>query len=63
MQRRGSNPNVVLCPRFPRGKSEGWFATLGAVDRADLLALKRLPAAGTAHLSFYTPSQPGNQPF
>ncbi|KAL0868583.1 hypothetical protein ABMA27_008049 [Loxostege sticticalis] len=59
MQRRGGNPNTVLCPRFPRGKNEGWFATLGTVEHGELHALKRVPAKGSAQITFYTPSQRG----
>lgn len=59
MQRRGGNPNNVLCPRFPRGKNEGWFVTLGTVDDGELHALKRVPPRGTAQLTFYTPSRTG----
>ncbi|KAL4717222.1 hypothetical protein ACJJTC_017109 [Scirpophaga incertulas] len=59
MQRRGGNPNNVLCPRFPRGKNEGWFLTLGSLEHSELHALKRVPPKGTAQITFYTPSQPG----
>ncbi|KAG6462956.1 hypothetical protein O3G_MSEX013556 [Manduca sexta] len=59
IQRRGGNPSNVLCPRFPRGKSEGWIVTLGAVDSGELHALKRVPPKGTAQVTFYTPSQRG----
>ncbi|XP_053615369.1 activating signal cointegrator 1 complex subunit 3 [Plodia interpunctella] len=59
VSRRGGNPNNVLCPRFPRGKNEGWFLTLGTVDNGELHALKRAPAKGTAQVTFYTPSYTG----
>ncbi|XP_073959709.1 activating signal cointegrator 1 complex subunit obelus [Choristoneura fumiferana] len=59
MQRRGGNPNTVLCPRFPRGKNEGWFVTLGTVEHGELHALKRVPARGTALVTFCTPSYRG----
>ncbi|KAJ0172310.1 hypothetical protein K1T71_012283 [Dendrolimus kikuchii] len=59
MQRRGGNPNNVLCPRFPRGKNEGWFVTLGTVDNVELHALKRVPPRGTAQVTFHTPSRTG----
>ena len=59
MNRRGGNPNNVLCPRFPRGKNEGWFLTLGTTEYGELHALKRVPAKGTTHVTFYTPSNTG----
>ncbi|XP_061729195.1 activating signal cointegrator 1 complex subunit 3 isoform X1 [Cydia pomonella] len=59
MQRRGGNPNTVLCPRFPRGKSEGWFLTLGTIEHGELHALKRLPPRGNAQITFCTPHYRG----
>ncbi|CAH2054677.1 unnamed protein product, partial [Iphiclides podalirius] len=59
MQRRGGNPNNVFCPRFPRGKNEGWFLTLGSVERGELVALKRAPPQGTAQLAFTAPPHRG----
>ncbi|CAH0402336.1 unnamed protein product [Chilo suppressalis] len=59
IQRRGGNPNNVLCPRFPRGKNEGWFVTLGTVEYGELHALKRVSPKGTSQVTFYTPSQRG----
>ncbi|KOB71269.1 Uncharacterized protein OBRU01_13977 [Operophtera brumata] len=59
MNRRGGNPSNVLCPRFPRGKNEGWFVTLGTADNQELHALKRVPPRGTAQVTFYTPSYTG----
>lgn len=59
LHRRGGNPNNVLCPRFPRGKNEGWILTLGTVDDGELHALKRVPPKGTAQVTFYTPSRTG----
>ncbi|KAG7309233.1 activating signal cointegrator 1 complex subunit [Plutella xylostella] len=59
--RRGGNPSSVLCPRFPRGKNEGWFVTLGVVDRAELVALKRVTLRGSSsqQLTFHTPPETG----
>ncbi|KAJ8709095.1 hypothetical protein PYW07_008921 [Mythimna separata] len=59
LNRRGGNPNNVLCPRFPRGKNEGWFVTMGTVDDGELHALKRVSPRGTAQVTFYTPSRKG----
>ncbi|XP_060805871.1 activating signal cointegrator 1 complex subunit 3 [Amyelois transitella] len=59
LNRRGGNPNNVLCPRFPRGKNEGWFLTVGTVDDGELHALKRIPPKGTAQVTFYTPNYTG----
>lgn len=61
MQRRGGNPNNAYCPRFPRGKNEGWFVTLGTIEYGELHALKRVPARGNAQITFYAPSQTGNK--
>ncbi|GBP16148.1 Activating signal cointegrator 1 complex subunit 3 [Eumeta japonica] len=59
--RRGGNPNTVMCPRFPRGKNEGWFLTLGNTEQAELLALKRIVSKNnsTQQITFYTPSRTG----
>ncbi|XP_041983109.1 activating signal cointegrator 1 complex subunit 3 isoform X1 [Aricia agestis] len=59
LHRRGGNPNNAICPRFPRGKNEGWFATVGCVEQGELVALTRIPARGTAQLTVYSPSRPG----
>ncbi|XP_063225665.1 activating signal cointegrator 1 complex subunit 3 [Bacillus rossius redtenbacheri] len=65
LSRGGRRPDGsrAHCPFFPRGKDEGWFLTLGSVERAELLAMKRVPAwrAGrtTQQLSFYTPFRTG----
>lgn len=31
----------VHCPKFPKGKDEGWFLTLGDTFNGELLAMKR----------------------
>lgn len=32
----------IHCPKFPKGKDEGWFLTLGSQSDGELLALKRI---------------------
>lgn len=45
MKRKNHSSSLKAhCPKFPRGKDEGWFLTLGDETDAELLALKR--AAG-----------------
>lgn len=31
----------IHCPKFPKGKDEGWFLTLGHQADAELIAMKR----------------------
>ena len=41
--RTGSHNKLTAhAPRFPKPKDEGWFLTLGCVERQELLALKRV---------------------
>ncbi|PSN49726.1 Activating signal cointegrator 1 complex subunit 3 [Blattella germanica] len=51
------------CPRFPRGKDEGWFLTLGSLETGELMALKRVPGTRSSKncqlLTFYTPKRTG----
>jgi len=53
----------VHSPRFPRGKDEGWFLTLGSVETGELKALKRVSAVRSRknlqHLTFCTPKMTG----
>lgn len=52
----------VYCPKFPKGKDEGWFLTLGDPYNGELIALKRCAyrAAKSSHqISFITPQQIG----
>jgi activating signal cointegrator complex subunit 3 len=53
----------VHSPRFPRGKDEGWFLTLGSVETGELMALKRVSAVRSRrnlqHLTFFTPKMTG----
>lgn len=61
--RYGGNPNQVYCPRFPRGKNEGWFLTLGTVEDDELLALKRITVNrnnSSNHITFYTGDNTGH---
>lgn len=51
------------CPRFHRGKDEGWFLVLGDVDNRELLALKRISGVNgprkVHYLQFVTPPNQG----
>lgn len=50
------------CPFFPKPKNDGWFLTLGHIDRVDLLALKRVPTVrqkSSQQLTFFTPNKTG----
>jgi len=52
----------VHCPKFPKGKDEGWFLTLGDPFNGELIALKRCAyrSAKSSHqISFITPQQIG----
>uniref|UniRef100_A0A1B0CDX6 U5 small nuclear ribonucleoprotein 200 kDa helicase n=1 Tax=Lutzomyia longipalpis TaxID=7200 RepID=A0A1B0CDX6_LUTLO len=52
----------VYCPKFPKGKDEGWFLTLGCQKDCELIALKRAGFRGsrsTQYLVFDAPPQPG----
>lgn len=54
--------NQIYCPKFPKGKDEGWFLTLGNQENGELIAMKRI---GYRHnksshqLTFYTPEKRG----
>ncbi|KAJ9599658.1 hypothetical protein L9F63_026493 [Diploptera punctata] len=58
-----SRDTKVHCPKFPRGKDEGWFLSLGSVESGELLALKRVPPTRTSRncqqLTFFTPKKTG----
>ncbi|GAB0096726.1 activating signal cointegrator 1 complex subunit 3 [Sergentomyia squamirostris] len=52
----------VHCPKFPKGKDEGWFLTLGCQNNGELIALKRAAFKGTRstqYLVFDAPPTPG----
>jgi hypothetical protein len=53
----------VHSPRFPRGKDEGWFLTLGNIESRELMALKRVSAVRGSRkcqqLTFFTPKTTG----
>jgi Sec63 Brl domain. len=55
----------VHSPRFPRGKDEGWFLTLGCVETGELMALKRVSTVRSRknlqHLTFFTPKMTGKK--
>lgn len=53
----------VNCPKFPKGKDEGWFLTLGDPFNGELIALKRCAYRNykSSHqISFITPERIGN---
>jgi activating signal cointegrator complex subunit 3 len=53
----------VQSSRFPRGKDEGWFLTLGSIESGELMALKRVSAVRGSRkcqqLTFFTPKTIG----
>lgn len=55
----------VHSPRFPRGKDEGWFLTLGCIETGELLAMKRVSAVrgsrNCQQLTFFTPKTTGKK--
>jgi activating signal cointegrator complex subunit 3 len=64
---QGNNPSgrsnrTVYAPKFPKSKDEGWFLTLGSIEKQELLAMKRvtLPRVKCSQqLSFTTPARFG----
>ena len=64
LERPGNGRELkVHSPRFPRGKDEGWFLTLGSVETGELMALKRVSAVRSRknfqQLTFFTPKKTG----
>ncbi|XP_052868650.1 activating signal cointegrator 1 complex subunit 3 [Anopheles cruzii] len=54
----------IHCPKFPKGKDEAWFLTLGHQDEGEVIALKRCAYRNnrsTHQLCFYAPSNPGRR--
>lgn len=53
----------IHCPKFPKGKDEGWFIALGNQFEGELYALKRVAAQhnnrSTHQLTFVTPARSG----
>ncbi|XP_059620784.1 activating signal cointegrator 1 complex subunit 3 [Phlebotomus argentipes] len=52
----------IYCPKFPKGKDEGWFLTLGCQNDQELIALKRAAFRGsrsTQYLVFDAPKRQG----
>lgn len=53
----------IHCPKFPKGKDEGWFLTLGNQNDNELIALKRIGYKSNRsfhQLTFVTPKRIGN---
>ncbi|XP_036325635.1 activating signal cointegrator 1 complex subunit 3 [Rhagoletis pomonella] len=40
------NPTAIHCPKYPKGKSEAWFLTLGSQANSEVLAMKRVSVRG-----------------
>lgn len=63
MIRLGSFESLnIHCPKFPKGKDEGWFLTLGHQAEAELIAMKRCvyrSNKSSHQLCFYAPSRLG----
>lgn len=38
--------NSIHCPKYPKGKNEAWFITLGSQANDELLAMKRVNVRG-----------------
>jgi activating signal cointegrator complex subunit 3 len=58
----GRSNKTVYAPKFPKPKDEGWFLTLGSIEKQELQALKRvtLPRVKCSQqLSFTTPARFG----
>ncbi|XP_055550848.1 activating signal cointegrator 1 complex subunit 3 [Wyeomyia smithii] len=52
----------IHCPKFPKGKDEGWFLTLGSQAEGELIAMKRCvyrSAKSSHQLCFVAPEQKG----
>ena len=52
----------IHCPKFPKGKDEGWFLTLGTLQNNELIAMKRCvyrSSKSSHQLTFFTPSKLG----
>lgn len=57
---------TIHCPKFPKGKDEGWFLTLGNQNDGELIALKRIgyKSSRSFHqLTFVTPKRIGKLKF
>ena len=57
-----ANNRSVYAPKFPKPKDEGWFLTLGSIEKKELVALKRVTLHRTKcsqQLSFTTPAKLG----
>lgn len=63
LHRLGVRPsNTIYCPKFARGKDEGWFLTLGCQSNGELIALKRIASRtnrSSQQLTFSTPKKTG----
>lgn len=54
--------NHIHCPKFPKGKDEGWFITIGSQSDNELIAMKRIgyrSNRSSHQLSFMAPKQKG----
>lgn len=59
----GTTSNSIYCPRYPKGKTESWFLTLGSQATNELLAMKRISIRGlktSSHISFQCPPRRGH---
>ncbi|XP_035776945.1 activating signal cointegrator 1 complex subunit 3-like [Anopheles albimanus] len=63
--RLGSMESLSIhCPKFPKGKDEGWFLTLGHQAEGEVIALKRCVyrnKRSTHQLCFYAPRVEGRR--
>lgn len=59
---KGRPPKSIHCPKFPKGKDEGWFLSLGNQYDGELYALKRIAYRSnrsTHRLTFVAPANKG----
>lgn len=53
---------AIYCPKYPKGKNEAWFLTLGSQGTNELLAMKRINMRGlksTNRITFQCPPRKG----
>lgn len=53
---------AIHCPKYPKGKNEAWFLTLGSQATDELLAMKRINIRGlkaSNRITFQCPPRKG----
>lgn len=65
MERMNAKRNfntAIHCPKYPKGKKEAWFLTLGSQGTDELLAMKRINMRGmksSNRITFQCPPRKG----